>query len=81
MTFCDLYKISSPFPVNEQLLSHFAVYLFKEGLRGGTVKNYMVAVRHSQIRLGLGDPRMSEMPQVGYVIRKLLAAHPGQDCQ
>ena len=33
------------------------------------MKNYMAAVRHSQIRLGLGDPRMSEMPQLGYVIR------------
>lgn len=69
MTFCSLYHISFPFPVNEHLLSRFAAYLFREGLKGGTIKNYMAAVRHAQISMGLGDPRMSDMPQLGYVIR------------
>ena len=47
----------------------FTAYLFKEGLKGGTIKNYMAAVRHSQISMGLGDPQMSNMPQLGYIIR------------
>ena len=45
------------------------MHLFKEGLKGEMVKNYMVVVRHSLINLGLGDAQMSEMPQLGYVIR------------
>ena len=57
-----------PFPVNEQL-SRFAAYLFKEGLKGGTIKNYMAAVRHAQISVGLGDPRMNDMSQLEYIIR------------
>ena len=57
--------------MNEQLLSCFAAYLFKEGLKGGTVKNYMAAVRHAQISMGVGDPRMSNMPQLGYIIRDI----------
>ena len=55
--------------MNEQLSSRFAAYLFKEGLKGGTIKNYMAAVRHTQISMGLGDSRMSDMPQLGYIIR------------
>ena len=77
MTFCNMYHIVVPFPVNELVLSRFAAYLFKEGLKGGTVKNYMAAVRHAQISLGLGDPRMSDMPQLGYIIRGIKKATGG----
>ena len=69
ITFCNLYHVSFPFPVNEQLLSRFVAYLFKEGVKGSTIKNYMAAVRHAQISMGLDDPRMSDMPQLGYIIR------------
>ena len=62
MTFCNLYNISSLFPVNEPLFLQFAMYLFKEGLKGEMVKNYMAVVKHSQISLGLSDHWMSKMP-------------------
>ena len=37
----------------------------------GTVKSYLAAVRHSQIAIGLGDPHMSDMPQLEYVVKGL----------
>jgi len=70
-------SLTVPFPVSEQLLSRFAAYLYKEGLRGGTVKSYMAAVRHAQISLGLRDPCMSDMPQLGYIIRGIKKATGG----
>jgi len=51
--------------------------LYKEGLKGGTIKSYMAAVRHAQISLGLGDPRMSDMPQLGYILRGIKKATGG----
>ena len=38
-------------------------------LSRSTVKNYLAAVRHSHIALGLGDSKMSVMVQLEYVIR------------
>ena len=37
----------------------------------GTVKSYLAAVRHAQIAIGLGDPHMSDMPQLEYVVKGL----------
>ena len=39
-SFCNRYHITVPFSVSEQLLSRFAAYLYKEGLK--EVKSYMV---------------------------------------
>jgi len=66
---------SYPFPISEVILT---AYLFKEGLIGGTIKSYLVAVRHPQISLGLGDPQMGDMPRLEYVIKgiKRSTAHP-----
>ena len=61
--FCDRYSIS-PYPTSEEKLSHFVAYLFVEGLSDGTVKVYLSAVRHAQIGLGLGDPRIPDMPRI-----------------
>ena len=52
-------------------LSQFVAQLFLDGLKAGTVKSYLAAVRHEQIGLGLGDPHMSGMPQLEYVIKGL----------
>ncbi len=44
-----------------------------------TVKSYLSAVRHAQIALGLGDPRLADMPQLEYVtkgLRKKTAGKP-----
>ena len=61
--------MSSPFPASEAILSRFVALLYKEKLRAATVKNYLAAVRHSQIALGLGDPDMGNMPQLEYVVK------------
>jgi len=37
----------------------------------------MAAVRHAQISMGLGDQRMSDMPQLGYIIRGIKKATRG----
>ena len=54
-------------------------HLYKAGLSSRTVKSYLSAVRHSQISMGLGDPRVEAMPQLEYVsrgMRKLSAGGP-----
>lgn len=67
-SFCNLYGIHKPFPVCEEVLLCFAAYLFKEGLKAGTIKNYLVAIRHTQLALGFGYPHIMSMLQLEYVI-------------
>ncbi len=56
----------------------FVAWLHAKGLTSGTVKGYLAAIRHSQIALGLGDPKIGEMPQLEYVLRgmKRMARRP-----
>ena len=61
--------IHNPFPLTEQVLSLFVAWLHSRQLAAGKVKNYLAAVRHTQIALGLMGPRMGDMPQLEYVIR------------
>ena len=68
-SFCEWTGISKPFPVSEGTLMRFATYLYRDGLKAGTIKSYLAAVRHTQITLGLGDPKMHSMPQLEYVVR------------
>ncbi len=68
--FCDRYNII-PFPVSEGTLLLFVAFLYHEGLIASTVKSYLAAVRHTQISLGLGDPRVDAMPQLEYVTKGL----------
>ena len=69
INFCDLYAVSNPFPVSENILIHFAAYLYTKRVKAGTIKSYLAAVRHAQISLGLGDPKMCDIPQLKYVIK------------
>ena len=66
-----MYQISQPFLITEQVLSGFVAHLHREGLAPGMVKGYLAAVRHSQIRLGLGDPHIGDMLQLDYVVKGL----------
>ena len=68
-SFCELYGVHKPFPVCEDVLLRFVALLNKEGLKAGTVKSYLAAVRHSQIALGLGDPHIAAMVRLEYVVR------------
>ena len=70
-TFCEQFSVSPPFPVSERSLMAFVAFLHWEGLSGSTVKNYLAAVRHSQISLGWGDPNIGGMPRLDYVVKGL----------
>lgn len=43
-------------------------FLYKEGLKVGTVKSYLAAIRYTQIALGLGNLHMEGMGKLEYVI-------------
>ena len=51
------------------MLTRFVAYLYKEGLKAGTIKSYLASVRHAQIARGLGNPLIQEMTRLEYVIR------------
>ena len=55
--------------MSEGSLSAFVAFLFSQGLAASTMQSYLAAVRHAQIALGLGDPVMSGMPQLQYVLK------------
>lgn len=67
--FCKSYNIHDPFPAREVTLLRFVAYLYKGGLKAGTIKSYLAAIRHTQIALGLGSPHMEDMAQLEYVVR------------
>ena len=72
---CDLYGVNKLFPVNEVIMLRFVAYLYKEGLKAGTIKSYLVAVHHMQIALGLGNPHMEHMAQLLFFFF-FYATHP-----
>ena len=55
--------------MTENILTHFVAFLYREGLKAGTVKSYLAATRYTQIALGLGNPHMENMSKLEYVIR------------
>ena len=62
----------SPSPSSlREVLSGFVAHLHEAGLAPGMVKSYLVAVRHFQIMLGLGDPYLGNMPMLEYVDKGL----------
>ena len=52
-------------------MTYFVAFLYNEGLTAGTVKSYLAAARYTQISLGLGDPNVTGMPQLEFVIKGL----------
>lgn len=63
--FCIKFNINTPFPVSERLLCSFAAYLADDGLKPGSIKVYLAAIRSLQINLGLPDPRdQSSLPRL-----------------
>ena len=55
------------YPASELML--FAAHLFNQQLSHGSIKSYLTAVRHAQICRDLGDPGISMMPQLEYVMK------------
>ena len=68
-SFCVMYNVHNPFPAREDTLLRFVAHLYRGGLKAGTIKSYLAAIRHAQIALGLGNPHMENMSQLEYVVR------------
>ena len=47
----------------------FVAYLYNEKLAPSSIKTYLAAIRHEQISLGLGNPQITQMPQLEYVVK------------
>ena len=77
--FCTRTDVT-PFPTKETF-SAFIAHLYREGLAASTVKSYLAAVRHAQIALGLGDPKMAGIPQLEYVTKGLCKKTVGRQKQ
>lgn len=69
LKFCERFSIRAPHPASEQAPTAFVAFLHQQKLSSGTVKNYLSAIRYSQIAVGLGDPKMGEMRQLEYVLK------------
>ena len=54
----------------------FAAHLFTEKLSHGTIKSYLAAIRYEQIHLGLGDPKIYQMPQLEYLLKGIKRSTP-----
>ena len=75
-TFCSCFNVISPFPVSEPILCYFATYLASQGLAPGTVKVYLAGIRHTQITLGLPEPReFSSLPRLRLVQEGIRRTH------
>ena len=67
--FCVEFNVYTPFPVTEELLCCFVVYLANQGLAPQTGKTYLAAIRSMQISLGLPEPRdSSSLPRLKRVL-------------
>ena len=55
LMFCRTQQIEAS---SERTLCQFIAWPHTQHLASSTVKNYLAAVWHSQIALGLGDPKM-----------------------
>ena len=69
LSFCRDFNVQAPFPIVEQVALAFVPLLHRDGLSGGTVKNYCAAIRHAQISLEMGDPNLADMPCLGYAVK------------
>jgi len=66
--FCEA-TILIAYPTSENTLMLFVTHLQSEGLDPGTTKSYLAGVRNDQIRAGLGNPCIAQMPQLECVLK------------
>ena len=64
-------------PASEEVLCKFAAKMACEGLQHRTIKSYMAGVRHLHIEDGMGDPFVSPLPRLHYVMREV-KRHQGE---
>ena len=68
LLFCTNIN-TSPLPVNETLLCRYVASLANEKLRFQTIKWYLSTIRYLQIMSGFGDPDMTSMPVLDYLLK------------
>ena len=54
--FCVTYGIQHPFPLQEDTLCRYVVFLAEQKLKHRTIKSYLSGIRHQQIQKSLGNP-------------------------
>ena len=78
ISFCVLYNIINPFPLTEDVLSHFVAFLYKEGLKAGTVESYVPgsnSIHSNFMRSGESPLRRHEQTGKRYMgVKKLTGA-------
>ena len=75
LRFCQEANLT-PYPASERVVLLFIAHLHEAHLAHGTVKSYLAAIRYEQIRRGLGNPSIHDMPQVEYVLKGVKKATP-----
>jgi len=68
LTFCLDFSFA-PLPLCEDVLCHYAASLAKQSLKHQTIKTYLSALRYTQVMAGFGDPGLSSMPRLEYVLK------------
>ena len=58
-----------PLPVSEKGLLHFLAFGVNQGLKHQTIKSYITAIRHLQVSVGGGDPKVGNIPQLELALR------------
>ena len=75
-SFCSLFNVVSPFPVNEDILCYFASYLATQNVSPQSIKTYLSGIRHTQVTLGLPEPRsFSSLPRLRLVQAGIQRTH------
>ena len=67
-SFCANLSCLS-FPIVEDTLSAFVASLAKEGVSHASMRVYLSALRHHQIEKGQGDPGISRMVRLEYIMK------------
>lgn len=75
MNFCQGNGLS-PFPLSELVLCRFVAHLFEQSLSINTIRLYLSALRFVQISRGGGDPSMTSLPRLHYVLRGIARSQP-----
>ena len=60
-----------PFPLSETLLCYFVAFLGQQQLKHRTAKSYLSGLHFAQIHQGLGNPFLTDMPRLEYVLAGL----------
>ena len=64
--------------MTEGKLCSFVAFVANSGLAHQTVKCYLSAIRHLQIKSGMGDPQISAMPKLEHVLWVIKKEHSKQ---